>query len=367
MVDNNHPDRPLETLSKRTRTAALLLATGVAIYLCWLIVSPFLAVLTWALALAVVAHPWHGWLERRMRPAPAALVAVVSVAIALLGPGALVAQKAFQEANESLRRIEPELQADKVRSALQRYPLLANTVARLETNLDLDQEIRRAAEALAAKASALVGRSIWIITQLFLTLLTLFYFFRDRKRLLDFLRRFVPLTDSETTEVFDRVSHTINACLYGNVAVKLIQGLLGGLMFWILGLRAPVLCGVAMALLAALPIVGTALVWGPAAIVLALGGSWVKALILTVWGVLVVGLIDNILYPVLVAGELRFHTLAAFFSILGGLIAFGLAGIVLGPAIFAVTAALLEVWQVRKGEPADSAGTMHREQPVADG
>ena len=119
-------------------------------------------------------------------------------------------------------------------------------------------------------------------------------------------------------------------------------------MFWILGLPAPVLFGAATALFAVLPVMGTAIIWAPVAIFLALSGSWIKAVIRAIWGALVVGLIDNFLYPILVAGELRFHPLAVFFAVFGGLIAFGISGVVLGPVILAITVALLEIWQVRK-------------------
>ena len=102
-----------------------------------------------------------------------------------------------------------------------------------------------------------------------------------------------------------------------------------------------------MSVFAMVPVVGTAIVWGPAAIILLFQGSWVKAIILVVCGGLVVSLMDNLLYPMLVATELRFHTLGVFLSVFGGLISFGLAGVVLGPVILASTAALLEVWQLR--------------------
>ncbi len=191
---------------------------------------------------------------------------------------------------------------------------------------------------------------MWLFTQLILTFLTLYYFFRDRMGLLEFFRRFIPLSTTETDEMFGRIAQTVNSSIYRNLLVKLIQGFLGGLMFWILGLPAPILFGAAMALFAVLPVMGTAFIWAPAAIFLALSGSWIKALVLAIWGGLVVGLIDNFLYPILVAGELRFHPLAVFFAVFGGLLAFGIAGVVLGPVILAITVALLEIWQVRRAD-----------------
>ncbi len=332
----------------RVRAAILVAAIGVAFFLCWLMTRPFLAVITWAAALAIMAHPWHAWLEHRMRPTAAALTSVTLVAVVLVAPAVFVSQRLYAELSESLRIVGTNLNSANLHAELQQYPTIAKILEWIDTRLDLDQQIRAGIGAVAGKVSAWVGGSVWFITQLVLTFLTLFYFFRDRMGMLRFFRQFVPLSKKETDDMFQRIAQTVSASLYRNLLVKLIQGLLGGLMFWILGLPAPVLCGAAMALFAVLPVMGTALVWAPAAILLALSGSWVKALILTIWGALIVGLIDNFLYPILVAGELKFHPLAVFFAIFGGLIAFGIAGIVLGPVILAITVALLEIWRLRR-------------------
>jgi predicted PurR-regulated permease PerM len=254
-----------------------------------------------------------------------------------------------QETSESIRLVASNLNATGFQKAVARYPLLGTVAGWLESRFDLNAELKRLGSLMASRASGLVGGSVWFLTQLIIALFTLFYFLRDRGKLLEFVRRLTPLSEQETDELFRRVSQTIYVFLYGNVIVKLVQGFLGGAMFWILGLPAPVLFGAAMALFAVLPVMGTSLVWGPAVIYLAINGSWVKALVLCLWGLLVVGLIDNFLYPMLVAGELRFHTLAVFFAVFGGLIMFGVAGVVLGPMILAVTVTLLEVWRVRAG------------------
>ena len=331
------------------RDAASVLITLAALYLCWVLARPFLALITWALALAVVAHPWHARLERRLRPGAAAGLSVLIVALVLIAPAALVVQRLFEELGDTARVIGTDLNSLGFRGLIERYPLFASIFHWVESRIDLNAELKRMAGTLASQASTLVGGSVWVLTQLVLTLVALFYFFRDRRLLLQFIRRLMPFTEDETTELFRRVSQTIYASLYGNLAVKLVQGLLGGLMFWILGLPAPVLCGLAMSLLAILPVMGTSLVWGPAAIYLAMNGSWIKAIVLCCWGLLVVSVIDNVLYPILVAGELRLHTLAVFFAVLGGLIAFGVCGVVLGPAILAVTFGLLELWKIRGG------------------
>jgi predicted PurR-regulated permease PerM len=131
---------------------------------------------------------------------------------------------------------------------------------------------------------------------------------------------------------------------------------MGGLMFWFLGLPAPIVWGAVMALLATIPVMGTFVVWAPAAVYLAASGAWVKAAILVGWGAVAIGLIDNFLYPMLVGRRLRFHPLPVFFSIVGGLALFGAAGLVLGPIVLSVTAALLDLLRRRtsRGQAADA-------------
>ena len=147
--------------------------------------------------------------------------------------------------------------------------------------------------------------------------------------------------------LFERVGDSIHATIYGTLVVSAVQGLLGGLMFWWLGLPAPLLWGVVMGLLAVVPVLGAFVVWIPAAFFLALEGSWGKALILTLWGGVVVAGIDNVLYPILIGNRLKTHTVLAFISVVGGLTLFGPSGLILGPIALTITAALLEIWRCR--------------------
>ena len=150
-----------------------------------------------------------------------------------------------------------------------------------------------------------------------------------------------------------RVAHTIHATVYGTLTVAAVQGTLGGLMFWWLGLPAPLLWGVVMGLLAIVPVLGAFIVWIPAAIFLALEGSWGKSLVLAFWGSVVVGGIDNLLYPILVGTRLKMHTVLAFIAVIGGMFVFGAAGLIVGPVVVSVTLSLLETWRSRNAR-ADS-------------
>ena len=134
----------------------------------------------------------------------------------------------------------------------------------------------------------------------------------------------------------------INASVYGVVFIAMLQGVLGGLAFWILGLPSPILWGVVMTFVCMVPVAGSFLVWLPPSIYFALTGHWTRATLLTIWGVLVISTIDNFLRPKLIGGRTRLHELFVFFAVLGGLRVFGVLGIVLGPVVLATTLALLD-------------------------
>jgi predicted PurR-regulated permease PerM len=326
----------------------LIAATALLVVLCWLIARPFLGPLAWALALAVVAHPLHSWIKHRIaRHNLAAFLAVIVIAALIAGPAFFVMQSIVREAGARLQQIETVVKSGEWRRAIERDPRLAPGLKVLERQFDFGGQIQTLASGLGGWLSKIITGSAWAVIELLLTLFVLFYFFRDRDKALSALRGLVPLSDSETSRVFKRVGDTVHATVFGTLLVAMVQGGLGGLMFWWLGLPAPVLWGAVMALLAIVPILGAFVIWLPAAIALAASGQWVKAIILTVWGAVVIALIDNLLYPILVGKRLRLHTVPVFIAIVGGLAVFGAAGLILGPVVLALTDAIIQIWRSR--------------------
>ncbi len=330
-------------------TAALAAATAILLFLCWLLVQPFLAPLAWAIALAVVAHPLHSWIARRIPSSNiAAAVAVFVIVVGIVGPAVFVGQNIVRETTKGVNAIQSSLQSDKWREELKnRSPRLDRALEAIEQEAHLGGQLQSVAGEVGKRISSVVVSSAWAIVNLLITLFVLFYLFRDRREAAATIRSLVPLSSRETDEVFARVTNTIYATIYGTLAVSAVQGALGGLMFWWLGLSAPVLWGVVMGLLAIIPVLGAFVIWLPAAIWFAATGEWTKAVILTAWGAIVIGLIDNWLYPIFVGKRLRLHTVPVFFAIIGGLAVFGIAGLILGPVILALTDAILEIWRRR--------------------
>jgi len=362
MADPVTSDQPVNREGWWTREHSLVIvlvaATALLLFLCWQIIQPFVASVAWALALAIIAHPLHGWIARRIdKPSLAAGLAVFIIALVIVAPAIFVGHSIVKEAAAGMQAVHSSVESGSWREQLARSPRLGGAVTALETQANLGSHLQGMAAEIGKRVSQVVTGSAWAVIELLLTLFVLFYLFRDRREALGTLRSLVPLSEPETDEVFARVANTIHATTYGTLVVAAVQGALGGLMFWWLGLPAPILWGAVMALLGTVPVLGAFVVWVPAAIFLAASGQPGKAALLTAWGGIVIALIDNLLYPVLVGKRLRLHTVPVFFAIVGGLAIFGAAGLILGPVVLALTDAILEIWRRRTahGRAAEAA------------
>jgi len=331
------------------RTLVLLAATSLGIYLCYRLAAPFLPALVWAAALAVLFAPLQRRLESKLnRPGLAAAVSVLVIGLIVVVPVSFVGQRLVLQAAKGAELIETKFAAGEWRRTFEAQPRLAPLADRIEHQLDLPETVKSVTSWLSNAAATVVKGSVLQVIGVVLTFYLLFFFLRDRDSVLRSLRTLSPLSDAQMDRLYDRIGDTIYATVYGTLAVASVQGLLGGLMFWWLGLPAPWLWGLVMALLAIVPVLGTFVVWIPAALFLVLQGRWISALILALWGMLVVGTIDNLLRPILVGNRLKLHTLLAFMSVVGGLILFGSSGLILGPVVLTVTMALLEIWSPRR-------------------
>jgi predicted PurR-regulated permease PerM len=328
---------------------ALVAGLLAALYVCWLMFQPFFNVLLWAAVLAVVFYPMHRRLLARTRsPSLAAAGSTFLVVLLILLPVTLVtvavvrelsgAAASFQAADHTWENSVP--------------PAARWLFDRVRPYVDIDAESARKfiaarmqtwGSALAASTLVVVGGAVGAVTQTLLVVFTLFYFFRDGDRIRHAAYEMVPLQRVQWTDIIRRTQEVIAATVYGVLAIAAIQGSLGTFIFWALGLPSPLLWGVVMFFLSMIPMAGAFLVWVPAAIYLALTGTYLKAGILVVWGVLVIGSIDNVLSPRLVGRRASLHELLIFFAVLGGLQVFGVLGLVLGPVVVAMTLALIEM------------------------
>ena len=336
-----------QRLRSPVQTLVLLVVTGFGVILCYRLTAPFLPAIVWAVTLAVLFAPFQTWLELKLPPAGAATVAVLVIGLVVGVMVTIVGQQLVRHAATGAKLIDAKVKSGEWRDALEAQPRIAAIVARIERQIDLPDAADSLATRLTTAAGLFFKGSVAQAISFCLTFYLLFFFLRDRRAVQAACRSLSPLPEVETIRLIVRVRDTIYATIYGTLAVASVQGTLGGLMFWWLGLSAPLLWGLAMALLSIVPMIGAFVVWIPAAIFLALDGSWGKAVILALWGAVVVGTIDNLLRPVFVGNRLKLHTVLIFVSVVGGVIVFGPAGLILGPVTLTITLALLKSWTGR--------------------
>jgi predicted PurR-regulated permease PerM len=330
---------------------ALIAVLLMALYVCWLMFQPFFNVLMWAAVLAVVFYPMHRRIRAETRkPTLAAALSTVLVVLFILLPVTLVTVAVVRELTQVAQSFQAPDNTWNVPTPRFVTWLLERVGQYVDITIDRDVARKFLAErmqtwgtALAASTLVVVGGAVGAVTQTLLVIFTLFYFFRDGERIRQATYEMVPLERVQWQDIISRTREVIGATVYGVLAIAAIQGTLGTFIFWVLGLPSPLLWGVVMFFLSMIPMAGAFLVWVPAAIYLALTGSITQAVVLVVWGVLVIGGIDNILSPRLVGRRASLHELLIFFAVLGGLQLFGVLGLILGPVVVAMTLALIEM------------------------
>ena len=336
----------------RIRAIALAMLAAVGIYLCFRLAQPCIPSLVWAGALAVVFTPLHQWIEARVRrPNLAAAFSLVIIGLLVVAPATWFAQKLAEQATSVPENLQKQIAAGKWHISGDQHPQFDHFLASVEQQVSAPENASMATTWLKSLLSRLVKESAIAAVQVCLTLYFLFYFLRDRFRVLKAIRSFLPLGESETNTLFCRVNDTIHATLYGMLALSALQGVLGGLMFWWLGVPSPWFWALVAALFAFVPVVDTFVLWLPAAVYLGLEGRWGEALGVAALGSLLVRALENFLYPVMMHDRLRVPSVSIFVALAGGLLLFGWSGLVLGPVILTATSALLEICAERFGEP----------------
>lgn len=335
--------------------ALLLLACALA--LGW-ILQPFWGAILWAVIIALIFLPLYHRLLHRLgrtggrRELAAALVLCVVVLIGVL-PLVLVAASLAREAASLYQLIASGSWAPE-KSLRLMFESLPGWLADLLAHLGIgsfDVLQRKLATTVSDAAQLIATRAVGVgldtfdfISSLFIMLYLAFFLLRDGEGLLRTAARGLPLDLAHQRALADKFSTVVRATVKGSLVVALVQGALGGLAFWFLGVQGALLWAVLMAFLSLVPAVGAALVWAPVAGFLAFQGHWGQAIGLTAWGVGVIGLVDNLLRPILVGKDTRLPDYMVMIATLGGMSVFGINGFVVGPAIAAMFVAAWHIW-----------------------
>lgn len=354
---------PLGTLLSALVGFSLLLFIGYQLYL---VFQAFLAPIIWAIILRLVFHPAHARLARLVGDRPnlgaflATLVVMLAVAIPTLAISGVLTREtvgAIQQAKRFIQAGGVERWGEQLRT-LAWIPLWEWLSPWLSPGqIDLKGLALRAlnavADSLVEQMTAGAANLFVTVIKYLLMLLTLFFVFRDGGAFYRWVRRTIPLPEAQQAHVFERLAATITAVTYGIGITAIVQGLLAGIAYWVLGVPFPAFWGLLTAAVAPIPIGGTGLVWVPASVYLMAAESWVRGVMLLAWGALVVSTVDNVLKTLLISERTRLPPLLLFFAILGGIKAYGVLGVFLGPLLlaFVITGIALYRDMRAKAEP----------------
>ncbi len=334
------PDVDRERISR-------LLFYGVVLLVGWLayrILEPFLMPLAWAGVLGVTIHPLFLRAKRRWGANRAAILVTAALALLLLVPGAFLASALVDEGSRAVAAVQTAVQDVEKQEKAAR----ALAWAREHLPLPAPEELRARLLSLASRLTGFVagqagaivrGTSVFFF-KLFVMLFSLYFLLRDSDRVGPLIRRMLPFDDARRDAMLTQARDLIHAGTTTTLTIAAAQGFAGGVIFAILGINSPVFWGTVMAFCSLLPVVGSAVIWAPTAIGLAVTGHWIAGLVLAGLGVGVIGMIDNLLRPLLMSGRSSMNGLLVFLSLLGGITAFGFIGLVLGPVVAAAALSL---------------------------
>jgi predicted PurR-regulated permease PerM len=336
------------------RRAFTLGAIGLLAFLMYRILEPFLQPIAWAAIMALLLHPAQERLTRALRGRSnlAALTLTLAVLLLFIGPLSALALAFVTQAQELATTVATMMQQLRGRSVADflAHPALENLVSLLQritsvTAMELQSLALQSAKALLERLAGLGGTAFFgaVGTLLAFTVMMFILFFglRDGEAMARGMFAFVPLSDQRKRELALSMARVTRAVVLGTIVTAMVQGTLLGAGFALAGLPAPVVFGTLGAVLSVVPFGGTALVWVPGAAWLLIAGDFSHGLFLAAWGLLLVSTADNFLKPFLIGGQAEVPTLAVFIGVLGGLAAFGLVGMFLGPVVIALVLTLL--------------------------
>ncbi len=337
---------------------------AIVLALAYLVFRPFLLTCTVAAAVALFMAPAQRRLSQLLggRSTVAAGLLVLANTVVILVPVLSSVALLASQGVGFFAWLGPHLQPDALQriwsdAVAPRLPWLEPWLRR--GDLQLAPVVSDALSQLASGARGVIQSIVTGLTtaafELFLFLLMLFFLLRDGRALRDYVRAISPLTQAQENAIADHLAKTVKGVLQAMVLVPLVQGFLAAVAFWALGVPAPVLWGVGVVFAALVPILGSPLGWGPAAIYLFLTAGSPRGIAMLVYGVVVISGIDNVIKPLLLRGTARIHPLLGFLSILGGVLAFGPLGFLVGPVILSLALSALRLYRldVLRARPAD--------------
>jgi predicted PurR-regulated permease PerM len=330
------------------RLVLLLVMAAGSLYIVGVLLWPFLPAIVTSAVLAALSYPLHRRIERAVRrPAPAALLTTTIVfflvLLPLIGLSVMLAERLIAGVTWLATHADEVMAA--AAGPLQWLDGLAARVG-----IDTERALRSLGEQAQSFGAVLAARTVTVATgiggmvlQAGAALFALYYFLRDGDRVVRSVVWLIPLEEADSRRLVTRAREVTHATIYGNVVVAVVQGLIGGIAFWALGIPGALVWGTVMGVLSLLPLIGPTIVWAPAAVILLASGEIVRGVVLIAVGALIISTVDNLLRATVMSGRAQLHPLVVFFSVLGGIFVFGAVGLFVGPVLFVIALAVIEM------------------------
>src|SRR6266478_9826044 len=344
----NPTNSSAKTTSDRLTTVLSYGALLLLIYLVFRIVEPFLEPLAWSGVLAIIFYPAHQRIMRRLQPNRAALVSTLGVTVLLIAPALVVLVYTARQALDATAQLQATLMDPEKALPTHALAWIKHQLPQAWQGTDFSEPLRQGAERiasfLASRLAGLVKNLFNFFVDLFIVIFALFFMFRDGDEIVRGAGHLLPFDEAIQEEMLRESRDLIFASVAVALVIAVLQGALGGLAFTVGGISSPIFWAVLIAFFSLVPVVGSALIWVPAALFLAFTGHWGRAIAVVVICGGVAGVADNIVRPLLLRNRPHLNELLLFLGVLGGLQTFGLLGLVIGPTIVAAAMGVFRVY-----------------------
>ncbi|MCX7857363.1 MAG: AI-2E family transporter [Deltaproteobacteria bacterium] len=328
----------------------LIFALGYATYL---ILKPFISPIAWAIVFSIVFYPVYAFILKYLKWRPlCSFLTLFLILLVIIGPIAYFSYAVGREIDDVLG-VSRESKMEFVENLLT-SPKLQRSVEKIMDSLSLSQErfqdivvnaLSEIMRNILKKLKVTVEHIPSFFMDFFLMLIAVYFFLKDGPYFIEKVGKYLPFSQEQKAILFKQIRDIIVTTIYGGVVVAILQSLVGGFIFFMLGIPRAALLGFAIFFASFVPIVGTFGVWGPVVFYLIYKGLFMKALILFVLGIGIISMIDNIVRPLIVREKVKMPLILVFFSILGGISLFGLIGIIMGPLVVALFVSVIEIFR----------------------
>lgn len=322
-------------------------------YLCYQIFKPFFSPIAWAIVLAIVFYPLLGFGKRYIKSRSlASLVALFLILLMIIGPFSSISFMIAMELKElpryleegGMQEIKRTIESPYIRGITEKIMKTFN-VTEAEIEKSILDNLSRFGKGLIDDFTKGVGNIVSVSVNFVFMTFALFFMLKDGAAFLEKVSDYLPFTEEQKDRLISQTKDVIVSTIYGGVAVAIVQGSIGGLTFFFLGISSPALWGLAISIASFIPLIGAFGIWGPMTVYLFIRGDILQGIFLALVGTFIISLIDNILKPIIIGGRTKMPVLLIFFSVLGGIQLFGLIGLIMGPLVVAIFISVIDIFR----------------------